>query len=549
MKRKTALSIVWIAGLIVLAIVALPFLISADRFRPAIQNQLTALLGRPVAIGHLDFSVLGGDLSAENISIGDDPAFSNSPFIQAKSLAVGVELIPLIFSRAIHIRSIALREPDVVLLRSSSGKWNFSSLGESEKKTKPAASSPPDSSPELTMQKLSISDGRIRIGTAGRKQPETYDGVNLTAENVSYSSSFPFKLEARTPGNGSLEITGIAGPINPKDAAQTPFHASVALHQMDLASSGFLDPASGIAGIVDYQGKIDSDGKTARAEGATQIDKMRVVPGGTPATQPVSVEYASEYDIARQSGALTKGQLRTGKSALSVSGTYDASGDATVLHMKLDAPSIPLPDIQALLPAFGVTLPAGSTLQGGTVKANLSVDGPLDRLVTTGNITMSDAKLSGFGLGSKMGALAAFTGLKPTQDTLIQVLSSNLRITPDGISLDNMNLVVPDLGTITGEGTIGTNQALNFKMRARIAEAGGLAGLASRAGIGGAAGRDIPFLVQGTSSKPVILPDVAGMVKAGVSNLGQSLGQSPGKDQPKSVGDVLNGIFGQEKKQ
>ena len=195
---------------------------------------------------------------------------------------------------------------------------------------------------------------------------------------------------------------------------------------------------------------------------------MRVVPAGTPATQPVSVDYASDYDIARQSGTLTKGQLRTGKSVISVSGTYDSSGASTVLHMKLDAPSVPLQDIQALLPAFGVTLPAGSSLQGGTLKTNLLVNGAVDKLATTGSITVSDAKLAGFGLGSKLGALAAFTGLKPSQDTLIQLLSSNLGITPSGMAFNSMNLVVPDLGTVTGEGTIGANQALNFKMRAQI---------------------------------------------------------------------------------
>jgi AsmA protein len=270
-----------------------------------------------------------------------------------------------------------------------------------------------------------------------------------------------------------------------------------------------------------------------------------VVQAGTPAAQPVSVEYSSDYSFARQSGELTRGQLRTGKSAIAVSGAYDASGNSTVVHMKLDAPGVPLADIQALLPAFGVTLPAGSSLQGGTVKTNLSVDGPLDGLITTGELTMSDAKLAGFGLGSKLGALATFSGLKATPDTLIQVLSSNLRITPDGIALDSLNLVVPDLGTITGGGTIGQSQALNFKMRARLAEGGGIAGIASRSGLGGALGRDIPFLVQGTSSKPIILPDAAGMVKAGVSNLGQSIGT----EQPKSVGDLINGIFGQQKKQ
>ena len=554
MKRKLILGILSVVGVIVLAMIALPFLISADRFRPEIQDQLTGALGRPVTLGHLDLSIFGGDLSAKDISIGDDPAFSNSPFIQAKSLEVGVEMIPLIFSRAIHIRAINLREPDVTLLKSASGKWNFSSLGSNEKKAKPAASAPSGAVPEITMQKLAISGGRIHIGTAGRKEPETYDNVNLKAENVSYTSSFPFALDARTPGKGTLNLLGTAGPVDQKDAAQTPFHATVVLHQMDLASTGVLDPASGIAGIVDYNGKVDSDGKTAHAEGTVQIDKMRVVPAGTPSTQPVSVEYASDYDIARQSGMLTKGQLRTGKSVISVSGSYDSSGASTVLHMKLDAPSIPLQDIQALLPALGVTLPAGSSLQGGTLKTNLQVDGAVDKLATTGSIAVSDAKLAGFGLGSKLGALAAFTGLKPSQDTVIQLLSSNLGITPQGMAFNSMNLIVPELGTVTGDGTIGANQELNFKMRAQISQSGGLGGIATRAGIGGAAGKDIPFMVEGTAAKPVIVPDAAGMVKAGVADIvGQALsgnkaGQANGESsQPNTVGGVINSIFGKKK--
>ena len=76
MKRKIVLGGACIVGVIVLALVALPFLISVDRFRPQIQDKLTDALGRPVSIGHLSLSILGGDLSAENISIGDDPAFS-----------------------------------------------------------------------------------------------------------------------------------------------------------------------------------------------------------------------------------------------------------------------------------------------------------------------------------------------------------------------------------------------------------------------------------------------------------------------------------------
>jgi AsmA protein len=51
---------------------------------------LTAALGRQVKVGNLSLSLLSGGVTADNISIADDPAFSKTPFVQAKSLNVGV---------------------------------------------------------------------------------------------------------------------------------------------------------------------------------------------------------------------------------------------------------------------------------------------------------------------------------------------------------------------------------------------------------------------------------------------------------------------------
>src|SRR5260370_38549125 len=71
-----------------------------------------------------------------------------------------------------------------------------------------------------------------------------------------------------------------------------------------------------------------------------------------------------------------------------------------------------------------------------------------------------------------MSALSALTGLKGGSDTLIQTLSSNLRISPEGIRTDNLKLIIPAIGTMTGRGTIGTNNALDFNMVAPLANPG-----------------------------------------------------------------------------
>src|SRR5436190_11225831 len=128
MKRALKIIGVVIAVLIV-AVLALPFLINVNNFRPRIESELTNALGRNVTLGNLSLSVISGSLSAENISIADDPAYGNDPFIRAKELKVGVEMVPLIFSKALHITDLTLSQPQVKLLRDRSGRWNFSTLG------------------------------------------------------------------------------------------------------------------------------------------------------------------------------------------------------------------------------------------------------------------------------------------------------------------------------------------------------------------------------------------------------------------------------------
>src|SRR5215467_12935415 len=124
----------WIAiiiAIIIVIIVVLPFVINVNDFRPRIESELTNALGRKVTVGNLSLSLWSGSLAADNIAIADDPAFGNAPFVKAESLNVGVNLIPLIFSKTLEVRNITLTRPQVSLLRTPAGKWNFSTLGSS----------------------------------------------------------------------------------------------------------------------------------------------------------------------------------------------------------------------------------------------------------------------------------------------------------------------------------------------------------------------------------------------------------------------------------
>ena len=56
-----------------------------------------------------------------------------------------------------------------------------------------------------------------------------------------------------------------------------------------------------------------------------------------------------------------------GKAVAHLTGTYDAHGKVTAVDLKLNAPGMPVDDLEAMLPAIGVVLPPKATLKGGTL--------------------------------------------------------------------------------------------------------------------------------------------------------------------------------------
>jgi AsmA protein len=503
-----------IAGIVVAAVVviliALPLFINVNSFRPKIESGVTSALGRPVTLGDLSLSLLSGKVGVENVSIADDPAFSKSPFITAKSLEVGVELMPLIFSNQLNVTGIVLDEPQITLLKGPDGTWNYSSLGGTSKNNpaEPTKSGAPQS---LSIAKLEIKDGKLAVGKANSTaKPQGYDKLNAEVKDFSFNSQFPFELTVNLPGGGSANLTGKAGPINPQDSAKTPFDASIKVKNLDLAASGFIDPASGIGGSVDLEGTLNSTGSQAKAVGVITCEKLKLSPKGSPAPKALTIKYAMEEDLDREAGTITQGDIAIGKSVARLTGGFQTQGETRVLNLKLSAPDMSVDELEAMLPAFGVVLPSGSKLNGGTLSADLAISGPLDKLVISGPVRMSNTKLAGFDMGARLGALSAFSGKAPSSpDTTIQNASLNAHIAPEMTRADAINVTIPSLGVVTGAGTISPNGALDFQMVADLQTARSEA-RTERTGRGGDRG-GVPFRIQGTTSNPSFVPEVGGM--------------------------------------
>jgi AsmA protein len=587
MSRTLRIILAIVAVLVVLILVA-PFLIPVNQFRPTIEEKASAALGRKVDVGNLSLSLFSGSLAADNLSVADDPKFSKSPFLTAKSIKVGVELLPLILHKELDITAIVIDSPEVTLLRSGASEWNYSSFGAAAAKSRQQPSS--SGVGEFSVEKLELRNGRVVIGSTNSQKRSTYDKVDLTASKVSLTSKFPVTLTSNLPGGGDLKVDGTAGPLDQENTALTPVNAKLTINNLNLATTGILDPSAGLGGLLDLTSTLASQNGEANVSGNAKLSRALLIAGGSPAAIPVVVDFNTKYDLRKNRGVLEPSTLKIGNAVCHLTGTYEVPSDSegVILHVKVEGQSMPARDLEAFLPALGIHMPSGASLQAGTLNTNLELSGPTNKLVTSGTIGMFNAKLAGFDLGSKLAGVSKLVGLNTGKDLDIEKMTTNLHMAPTGIEAQNFQASVPSLGTLVGNGTIDAKNNLDFKMAATLKNAiGGAAGAAGNAATGaasdalggllgkvtggagdaaggllgncknasGGSGPTLPFQIKGTTSDPKFIPDVggvaAGMLKSQLSCFGggSQAKASPQQQQqnPNNPIDAIGGLFKKKK--
>jgi len=514
--RKIATALVVLLALVVFVV---PHLISLDYWRPKVESLLGSALAREVHIGRLELSLLAGGLRADNFSIADDPTFSSARFLDCKSLGIGVSLKQLVFSHQLHVTSLTLSQPHLNLVRSTAGAWNFSTIGHSADTASVItedvfAPSVPESTQAFVFDQIKISDGILVLpgtGTSETKEstPVTLHHVDVDLRNVAFDRVMSFVVSGRKGDGGSMQVRGEAGPVSRATPEKTPFHASLHVAGATLA----LGPASaGPSGFLSMDASIASDGSAAHSEGHGHVERLRLVREGTALSQQVSFSYATDYFLAKQAGLIRAGEISVGKGKARLSGSYNLQGTTVVTHLKLSGSQIPLESVQAVLAAFGVQLPAGSAFHGGTLSAYLSVDGRADRLLTTGKAEVDNARLEGFDLGSKLASIPGLSRLQAGPDLGIATLSSQFRISPEVTHLSNFKGELSGIGSVTGGGDIDAANRLQFEMVAHLSPLTRVVVPVCK--LCRMMPNDIPFKVEGTTSRPIFLPDLSGTVRS-----------------------------------
>lgn len=146
---------------------------------------------------------------------------------------------------------------------------------------------------------------------------------------------------------------------------------------------------------------------------------------------------------------------------------------------------------------------------------------------------LSDVTLAGFSLASKLSGALRQTGSQAGNDTLITVAQGALRYSPQGIRADNLNVEIASIGSVTGSGTVSPQNALDFRLVAKLAGSSPVAKLTQISFFNKGGG--IPFRVEGSASNPQVTADIPGLSNTPLNQL-----KMPSKSQ---LGSALGGLL------
>lgn len=211
--------------LLMILIIALPFLIDLnkyqDRYRPLIEEALN----RKVELQDIRLRIwprIGARIGG--FVVQDDPAFRTGPFASLSSLDVGVKLLPLLKGK-VDVEEITLRDPVITVLKNSQGQLNVSTIG--AKTTAPSVPSKPEPPGQpsgsplqalalFAVDRVSIDGGKLTYRDESAAKPIEYTVTNLEflLTSVHLGDSPTVHVGATVqPYNLPVQLDGTFGPL------------------------------------------------------------------------------------------------------------------------------------------------------------------------------------------------------------------------------------------------------------------------------------------------------------------------------------------------
>ena len=226
----------WLKGIFVLFVclwlldATASVLIRYTALQKRVTARLSAAFGRPVEVGHYNFSLWTGPvLEAQAITVGEDPRFGSEYFVRADSLTIRLRWQSLIRGH-LGLGTLSFSGPSLNVVRNSAGDWNLAewlprpnqiapgpnSISERQaNQTAPATNSGAAQAPRF--ERIELDGGRINFKLADEKLPFAFINVagSVNAEPAGRWRidlvATPWRVATLTQQAGEIHVAGRVG--------------------------------------------------------------------------------------------------------------------------------------------------------------------------------------------------------------------------------------------------------------------------------------------------------------------------------------------------
>jgi hypothetical protein len=274
---KLALTIV---ALLVAMQVGVSLLVRTHRMHTYLTAQLEMAFGRPVEVGHFAVQLLPAPrLDAEQITVGEDPAFGNEYFLRADNLSAGLRWTGLLRGH-FEFGTLSLSRPSLILVRNNQGRWNLERWlpppkASSETNTR-VYGPPPAVAPVNRLLKIDFDDGRINFKNTDDKLPFALTGVSGSVDQI-VPGRWQLRLEAQPWRSGvvlqSAGTVRVRGDIAGTSVRLQPAQINVHWQDVSLADLFRLLSGSdyGMRGVFTLDGSLKSGASEAGSSSSADI--------------------------------------------------------------------------------------------------------------------------------------------------------------------------------------------------------------------------------------------------------------------------------------
>jgi hypothetical protein len=231
-----------ILAVIVLSVAALilPPFINIGRYKSRVTQSMSNALGRPVTVDSVELRLVPQPgFYLENVSVGDDPAYSSEPILHAEEVTAYLRISSLWRGR-LEIARLNLKYPSLNLVEREDASWNLESLLWKASRTEAAPTAAGLSASRTRFPYIEASNGRVNFKYGLEKNVFSFTEADFTlfspAENQwrMRLSARPVRTDMPVTDTGTLkaEVTMQRAPLL-RDA---PLKATVSWERVQLGN-------------------------------------------------------------------------------------------------------------------------------------------------------------------------------------------------------------------------------------------------------------------------------------------------------------------------